>query len=74
MYLVCREEFFDRRNPYGNGDRDYEDNADRFIFFCKAVVETMRLADLGADIVHTPRLAGGADAPPACATPSGASG
>ncbi len=53
VYLVCREEFFDRRNPYGNGDRDYEDNADRFIFFCKAVVETMRLAHLGADIVHT---------------------
>ena len=53
VYLVCREEFFDRRNPYGNGDRDYEDNSDRFTFFCKAVVETMRLADLGADIVHT---------------------
>jgi len=52
VYLVCREEFFDRSNPYGNGERDYEDNADRFTFFCKAVVETMRLADLGADIVH----------------------
>ena len=22
VYLVCREEFFDRRNPYGNGERD----------------------------------------------------
>jgi len=52
VYLVCRDEFFDRRFPYGNGDRDYEDNADRFTFFCKAVVETMRLAELGADIVH----------------------
>jgi len=52
IYLICREEFFDRRNPYGNGERDYDDNADRFTFFCKAVVETMRLADLGADIVH----------------------
>jgi starch synthase len=52
VYLVCREEFFDRKNPYGNGERDYEDNGDRFTFFCKAVVETMRLADLGADIVH----------------------
>ena len=52
VYFVCREEFFDRRNPYGNGERDYEDNADRFIFFCKAVVETMRIADLGADILH----------------------
>jgi starch synthase len=53
VYLICREEFFDRRHPYGNGERDYEDNADRFIFFCKAAIETMRLADIGADIVHT---------------------
>ena len=52
VYLVCREEYFDRSQAYGNGERDYEDNADRFTFFCKAVVETMRLADLGADIVH----------------------
>jgi starch synthase len=52
IYLICRDEFFDRRCPYGNGERDYDDNADRFTFFCKAVVETMRLADLGADIVH----------------------
>ena len=52
VYLICREEFFDRRNPYGNGERDYEDNADRFIFFCKGVVETLRLADLQADVVH----------------------
>jgi starch synthase len=52
VYLICREEFFDRRAPYGTGERDYEDNADRFIFFCKGVVETLRLADIQADIVH----------------------
>jgi starch synthase len=52
VYLICREEFFDRRNPYGTGERDYEDNADRFIFFCKAVVEMIRLGDLQADVVH----------------------
>lgn len=52
VYLICREEFFDRRAPYGNGERDYEDNAERFIFFCKAVVETLRLGDLQADVVH----------------------
>ncbi|MDB6093737.1 MAG: glycogen/starch synthase, ADP-glucose type [Verrucomicrobia bacterium] len=52
VYLICREEFFDRKNPYGTGERDYEDNADRFIFFCKGVVETMRVADLQADVVH----------------------
>lgn len=53
VYLICREEFFDRRAPYGNGERDYEDNADRFIFFCKGVAETLRLADLQADVVHS---------------------
>jgi starch synthase len=52
VYLICREEFFDRRAPYGTGDRDYEDNADRFIFFCKAVVEVLRLGDFQADVVH----------------------
>ena len=52
VYLICREEFFDRRGPYGNGERDYEDNHHRYIFFCKGVVETLRLADVQADIVH----------------------
>lgn len=52
VYLVCREEFFDRRNPYGNGERDYEDNHHRFIFFCKGVIELLRLNQIGADVVH----------------------
>lgn len=52
VYLICREEFFDRRGAYGNGERDFEDNADRFIFFCKAVVEVLRIGDLQADVVH----------------------
>jgi starch synthase len=52
VYLICREEFFDRRGTYGNGERDYEDNGERFIFFCKGVVEMLRLGDLQADLVH----------------------
>ena len=52
IFLICREEFFDRRAPYGTSERDYEDNADRFIFFCKGVVEMLRIGDLQADIVH----------------------
>ena len=52
VHLVCREEFFDRRNPYGTPERDYEDNHHRFIFFCKAVVETMRFLELSADVLH----------------------
>lgn len=52
IHLVCREEFFDRRNPYGTPERDYEDNHHRFIFFCKGVVETLRFLDMKADVVH----------------------
>ena len=53
VYLVCRDEYFDRTHPYGTSERDYEDNADRFIYFAKGVVETLRLLDLAADIVHS---------------------
>jgi starch synthase len=53
VHLICREEFFDRRGLYGNGERDFEDNADRFIFFCKGVVEALRLGDIQADVVHS---------------------
>jgi starch synthase len=52
LYLICREEFFDRKLPYWTGERDYDDNDARFIFFQKAVVELLRLTDFKADIVH----------------------
>lgn len=52
LHLVCREEFFDRRQPYWTGERDYDDNDARFIFFQKAAVEVLRLTDFKADIVH----------------------
>ena len=53
LYLICREEFFDRKRPYWTGERDYDDNDARFIFFQKAVVELLRLTDFKADIVHS---------------------
>ena len=52
LYLICREEYFDRKLPYWTGERDYDDNDARFIFFQKAVVELLRLTDFKADIVH----------------------
>ncbi len=52
LYLICRDEFFDRRSPYGTGSRDYEDNGERFIFFSKAIVEVLEQIRFKADIVH----------------------
>ena len=53
VYLICRDEFFDRKGIYGSNERDFEDNNLRYIFFCKAVVETLQLDNLRADIVHS---------------------
>ena len=52
LHLVTRDEFFDRRNLYWNGERDYDDNDARFIFFQKAVVEFMRVEGGGFDVLH----------------------
>ena len=31
LYIIRRDEFFDRSNPYGSDNRDYSDNDRRFI-------------------------------------------
>ncbi len=52
LYVIRRDEFFDRRQPYGFGGRDYDDNDRRFIYFAKSVVEVLRIIDFKADILH----------------------
>ena len=52
VFLVSRDEFFDRSGVYGVDDRDYQDNAARFIFFTKCVVELARRADPSPSILH----------------------
>ena len=39
VFLVARDEYFDRSGFYGVDGRDYQDNAARFIYFTKCVVE-----------------------------------
>lgn len=52
VLLVRHDEYFDRTELYGAGGVDYIDNCERFVFFCRAVLETMRLLNLQVDIVH----------------------
>jgi starch synthase len=52
LYLIGRDEFFDRSYPYGPRGRDYSDNDARFIFYCKAVVDTLVRENFHADILH----------------------
>ena len=50
VFLVARDEFFDRTGLYGAGDRDYQDNSARFIFFTKCALELAKKT--GPDVVH----------------------
>ncbi len=51
-YLVARDEYFDRSGLYGVDGRDYQDNAARFIFFTKCVVELARRLEPAPEVLH----------------------
>ncbi len=44
VYLIRADSYFDRDYLYGTPDADYPDNAERFIFFARAVLEVLRLS------------------------------
>ena len=50
-FLEC-DEFFDREDLYGTPDGDYPDNAARFIFFARAVLEACIALGLEPDVIH----------------------
>jgi starch synthase len=52
VFLVRRDEYFDRSGIYSGNDRSYEDNSERFIFFSKAVVELARRITPALEIIH----------------------
>jgi starch synthase len=52
VFLIGRDEYFDRAGLYGEGGGTYDDNAERFIFFSKAVIELARRVTPPPDIVH----------------------
>jgi starch synthase len=63
VYLVEQNEYFDRDDPtLGRGlyqftssagpKKDYPDNCERFVFFCRAVLEAVRLLDFWPDVLH----------------------
>lgn len=52
IYVIDREDMFDRPHLYANGDGNYYDNAERFIFFCRAVAALMHAWDFSPRIIH----------------------
>jgi starch synthase len=51
-YLIDQPEYFNRRGIYGENGSDYSDNAERLIFFNRAVLEAIRALGIRPDVVH----------------------
>src|SRR4051812_31060899 len=52
VYLVGHHSFFDREELYRTDDGDYEDNAERFAFFSRAVLGACKHLDFQPDLFH----------------------
>lgn len=52
LYLIEHEGYFGRENPYGSGAYEYADNAERFSFFCLALLHGIPQTHWKPDIVH----------------------
>ena len=52
IYFVHQPAYFDREHLYGSGREDYPDNCERFVFFCRAVLESIRLLGLHPELLH----------------------
>ncbi|MGA2108261.1 MAG: glycogen synthase GlgA [Syntrophorhabdales bacterium] len=52
VYLVDKDEYYYRDNLYSTQDGDYIDNAERFIFFSKAILEATKVTGFAPQIIH----------------------
>ncbi len=51
-YFIGQDSLFDRDGLYGTSFGDYQDNAERFIFFSRAVPELLRTLELDYDVCN----------------------
>lgn len=52
VYFVDQPLYFSRPFLYGDKHGDYRDNAERFIFFCRAAIEVMKRLEMRIDLVQ----------------------
>lgn len=52
VYLIDNKRYYDRPYLYGTSKGDYEDNAERFIYFSRAVPEICKYLKYKPDIIH----------------------
>ncbi|MEK6766206.1 MAG: glycogen synthase GlgA [Planctomycetota bacterium] len=52
VYFIQRDEYYDRDALYGTESGDYPDNAERYIFLSRAVLEVIKRLGLSIDVIH----------------------
>ncbi len=52
IYFIRKNEFFDRSMLYSTPEGDYFDNADRFIYFSRGILNLTKLIGFKPDIIH----------------------
>ena len=53
VYFIQQDEYYNRKELYTENGSDYNDNSERFIFFCRAVMEMISVMKLKVDILHS---------------------
>lgn len=53
VYFLDNDDFFKRKHVFSDDDGNvFDDNADRMVFFCKGVLETVKKFGWAPDIIH----------------------
>ena len=52
MYFLAQDHYYDRDGLYGIPEGDYWDNCERFVFFCRAAVEALRILGWVPQVIH----------------------
>lgn len=52
IFFVEQDDYYDRAELYRTKGEDYKDNCERYVFFCRAALEAIRLLKLEVDVVH----------------------
>lgn len=52
VYFIENEKYFNREEVYRTSEGDYNDNDERFIFFCRSALEMCKSIDFKPDIIH----------------------
>ena len=52
IFAVDQKDYFGRPGLYGEGGADYLDNCERFVFFCRAIMEAIPRINWWPDLIH----------------------